>query len=162
MKTYGTKVTRGSSSGFTLAEMAIAMAIGSVVIAGMLSLFVTFLRSYNSTSLMRDTSAYASSALERMVYGVGTNAGLREAQASGVTVTYPSGGWQISYTNLYFQYTPSSMKIADQTGKTICTNIIYSAATNYTVGCRIWVTVSESAGGHSSTNAMSTFVQFRN
>jgi len=161
MNTRG-MIIRNSSCGFTLAEMAVAMAIGSVVIAGMLSLFITFLRSYNSTSLMRDTSAYASTALERMVYGVGTNAGLREAQASSVTVTYPSSGWQISYTNLYFRYTPSTMKIIDQAGKNICTNVIYSAATNYTVGCRIWVTVSESAGGHAATNAMSTFVQFRN
>ena len=140
------------------------MGIGVVVGAGMLTMFVTFLRSYNSTTLMRNTSSRASLALERMVYGVGTNAGLREASTNSVVVTYPSGGWKISDTNLniFFQYTVSSSKIADQDGKAICTNVISSSLTNYVKGCRIWVTVSESAGGRSYTNTMTSFAQYRN
>ncbi len=153
---------RRISDGFTLAEMAISMGICTVVIAGMLSLFVVFLRSYNSTTLMRNISARASTGLERMVYGVGTNAGLREAAAANVVVTYPSGGWQISYTNLFFQYTTNTMTITDQSGKVICTNVIASTLTNDSVSCRVAVTVSESAGGRAYTNTMSTFVQFRN
>jgi len=142
--------------------MAVAMAIATIVIAGMLTLFTTFLWSYNSTTLMRNTSSRASMALERMVYGVGTNAGLREASTNSVTVTYPSGGWQIAYSNLFFHYTVSTSNITDQAGKTICTNVISSSLTNYGKGCRIWVTVSESAGGRSYTNTMTSFVQFRN
>ena len=161
MNTKGTN-KRMSTGGFTLAEMAVAMGIGTVVIAGMLTLFVTFLRSYNSTTLMRNTSSRASMALERMVYGTGGNFGLREAQTNDVTVTRPTGGWQISFTNLYFQYATNTHTIADQSGKIICANIIASDASNYTKGCRIWVTVSESAGGRTYTNAMSTFVQYRN
>lgn len=161
MKTSGTNARR-SSGGFTLVEMAVAMGIGAVVIAGMLTMFITFLRSYNSTTLMRNTSSRASLALERMVYGVGTNAGLREASTNSVTVTYPSGGWKIAYTNLFFQYTVSTSNITDQAGKTICTNVISSSLSNYVKGCRIWVTVSESAGGRSYTNTMTSFAQFRN
>jgi len=158
---------RRSSGGFTLAEMAVAMGIGTVVIAGMLTLFITFLRSYNSTTLMRNTSARASIALERMVYGVGTNAGLREAQTNDVVVTYPSGGWRIAYTNLICQYTTNTQSIiwsnsTDHSSKTICANVISSFLTNYVKGCRIWVSVSESAGGRSYTNTMTSFAQFRN
>lgn len=161
MKTTGMNARR-SSGGFTLVEMAVSMGIATVVIAGMLTLFTTFLWSYSNTTLMRNTSARASTALERMVYGIGTNAGLREASTNSVAVTYPSGGWKIAYTNLFFQYTVSTSNITDQAGKTICTNVISSSLTNYVKGCRIWVTVSESAGKRSYTNTMTSFVQFRN
>jgi type II secretory pathway pseudopilin PulG len=162
MKTPWTKLRKGLG-GFTLAEMAVSFGIGTAVIAGMLSLFVTFLRSYNKTTLIRNVSTRASSALERMVYGVGTNASLREAQAASVAVTYLTNGWQISYnTNLFFRYTSSSKSIVDQSGKNICTNIIASTVTNYTGNCRIWLTVAESAGGRAWTSAVSTRVEFRN
>jgi prepilin-type N-terminal cleavage/methylation domain-containing protein len=161
MKTLRTN-TRRETDGFTLVEMMVSTAILTVVIAGTLTLFISFLRSYNATTLLRNTSARSSFALERMVYGVGTNMGLREATASDVSVTYPSGGWKIAYTNLFFQYTTNTVKITDQSGKTICTNVIYSTVSNYTTGCRVWVTVAESAGGRTITNAMSSYVQFRN
>ena len=162
MKTARTN-TRKLSDGFTLVEMAIATAIGIVVVMGTLTLFISFLRSYNATTLMRNTSSRASLVLERMVYGVGTNAGLREAPTNSVVVTYPSGGWKIAYTNsLYFQYSTNTLRIYDQDGKTTCTNVVYSTLTNYTTGCRIWVQVRESAGGRSITNTMTSFVQFRN
>lgn len=158
--------TRKATGGFTLVEMAVSAAIMLVVVAGTLSLFISFLRSYNATTLMRNTSSRATFALERMVYGVGTNAGLREASADGVTTSYASGGWKLSYTNssanLYFQYTTNTLSIKDQAGKNICTNVISSMMSNYTSGCRIWVTVYEKAGGRGYTNTVSTFVQFRN
>ena len=154
--------TRKAPGGFTLVEMAVSMAILTVVIAGTLTLFISFLRSYNATTLLRNTSARSSLALERMVYGVGTNMGLREATASDVSVTYPSGGWKIAYTNLYFQYSTNTLRVYDQSDKTVCTNVVYSTATNYTTGCRVWVTVAESAGGRTITNAMSSYAQFRN
>jgi type II secretory pathway pseudopilin PulG len=163
MKATGTKV-RKALGGFTLAEMAVAMGIGAAVVAGMLSLFVTFLRSYNKTTLIRNTTARSSLALERMVYGVGTNYGLREAQSSSVSLTYPTNGWQLSYTtNQFFRYTAgSAQKITDQSGKAICTNVIASTATNFANSCRISITVAESAGGRAWTSTVSTLVQYRN
>jgi type II secretory pathway pseudopilin PulG len=167
MKIAGT-TTRKGQDGFTLVEVAISTAIAIVVVVGTLNVFISFLRSYNATTLMRNTASRTSLALDRMVYGVSTNDGLREAMASSVLMTYASGGWTLSYTNhdgtsyKYFQYTTNSLSIKDQAGKNICTNIISSTMSNYTAGCRIWVTVSESAGGRSYTNNVSTFVQFRN
>jgi len=160
--------TQQRTGGFTLVEMSVSMAIVTVVIAGTLSLFVTYLRSYNATTLMRNTSSRASMALERMVYGVGTNCGLREWEADCVVGAYSNAGWKLSYTNssgtLYFQYTTNApQNLVDQSGKVLCSNVVYSTMTNYNnVGCRIWVSVAESAGGRAFTNTMTSFAQFRN
>jgi Tfp pilus assembly protein PilW len=164
------------TAGFTLAEALVASGIGSFVIAGMLILYLGFLRSYNDTTSLRNTSSHASMALERMVHGVGTNVGLFEASASTVTVTYPSGGWLCSYTNSFsapppyfmtFQWTPSTKLITDQSGQIICSGVITSSFTCTTNsgainGCNMSVTVAESSGGRSYTNVMNSFLQFRN
>jgi prepilin-type N-terminal cleavage/methylation domain-containing protein len=164
------------TAGFTLPEMLVATAIGSFVIAGVLVLYVGFLRSYRDTTLLRNTSSRASLALERMVHGVGTNAGLIEASASTVAVSYSSGGWRCAYSNafsaspnpLFFQYAPASGLITNEGGKTICSGVSTStfacttSALGVTNGCKISVTVAESSGGHSYNNVMTSFVQFRN
>lgn len=167
MKSASTTKRRGWG-GFTLVEVSISTVIAIVVVVGTLNVFISFLRSYNATTLMRNTSTRASLALERIVYGTGTNDGLREAMATNVVTSYSSGGWTLSYSNnngtslKSFQYTTNTLSIKDQSGKNICTNIISSMMTNYLTGCKIWVTVSESAGGRSYTNNVSTFVQYRN
>jgi Tfp pilus assembly protein PilV len=158
------------TAGFTLAEALVAMGIGSMVIAGMMILFLGFLWSYRDTTSWRNISSRASLGLERMVHGVGGNAGLLEALASTVTVTYPSGDWLCSYNtspNLSFRWTRSTQLITDQSGQTICSGVITSIFNSTTSagainGCTISVTVSESSGGRSFTNVMNTFVQFRN
>jgi Tfp pilus assembly protein PilW len=167
---------RRSSSGFSLPETLIAATIGSFVVAGMMVLYVEFLWSYSDTTGLRNTSSRASLALERMLHGISTNAGLLEAQVSGMTVN-TNNGWSIAYTNslsaspnpLFFQYVPASGLITNESGKTICSNVIASSlacttdpSSGATNGCRISVTVSESSGKHIATNVMTTFVQFRN
>lgn len=148
------------------------MGIGVFVVAGMMELYTGFLWSYRDTTSLRNTSSYASLALERMVHGVSGHAGLLGASASSVTVSNPSSGWLCAYTNatkLSFQWTPSTKLITDQSGNTICSGVItssFACTTNASLGvingCNISVTVSESSGGRSYTNVMNTFVQFRN
>ena len=162
MKTAPRSILR-RQRGFTLAEALVSMSIGSVVIAGALSLFIFFGRSYNATTLVRNTSTKADLALERMVYGVGTNIGLRAASQSAVTVSSTSTNWQITYnTNFWFRYTGSTGKIVNQSNKVICSNVTASSVGYYTNGCDISITVVESAGGKQSTNTMSSYVAFRN
>jgi prepilin-type N-terminal cleavage/methylation domain-containing protein len=161
--------TRSSANGFTLVEMLISVAVFTIVTVGVLNVFRQTVYSFNETSLMRTAGVRASLGLDRMVMGVGTNAGLREADAASVAVTYTNtADWQLSFTNQdgtvsqYFKYTAANKFIVDQSGKTICTNLISATATNLTNGCQISVSVAESCGGRTLTNTMTTFVQYRN
>jgi prepilin-type N-terminal cleavage/methylation domain-containing protein len=163
MKTPGMK-TRGSTSGFTLVEMLISVAILTIVIVGTFNVFVQNLRSYNATTLMRTSAMRASMALDRMVYGVGTNNGLREVPKASVTISNVSSTfWRLSFTNnAYFQWSGTNKLISDQSGKSIGTNIFASTLSTNGSGCTISLSAVETGGGRIITNTMSTFVQFRN
>ncbi len=159
---------RRSSGGFTLVEMAMSFAIITLVTIGAFNVFVSFLRAYNTSTLMGTAAGGASLGMERMVYGVGTNIGLREAAASSVMVTYSNNDWTLTYTNATdsavksFKYSDSKNSITDWAGKLICTNVMSSTATDLAVGCQITLSVTNSAGGRVMTNSVITFVQFRN
>ena len=163
MKTPGTN-RRRSSGGFTLVEMLISVSILTIVIVGTFNVFIQNLRSYNATTLMRTSATRASLALDRMVYGVGTNNGLREAARASVTISNVSSTfWRLSLTNnTYFQWSSANKCITDQSGKTLGTNIIASTLSTNGSGCTISLSAAESGGGRVITNTMATFVQFRN
>jgi prepilin-type N-terminal cleavage/methylation domain-containing protein len=163
MKTPGTDIRR-AASGFTLVEMLISVAVLTIVITGTFNVFVQSIRSYNATTLMRTSATRASLALDRMVYGVGTNLGLREVPESSVTLSnVGSTFWKIAFTNsAYFQWSSTCKCITDQSGKGIGTNIVASTLSTNGGGCSITLSVAESGGGRIITNNMSTFVQFRN
>lgn len=72
--------------GFTLVELMIAVGLFSLVIAGSLGVYIMCQRMWCATSLSMDTSRMASLAIERMVYGVGTNSGLRAAATASIAV----------------------------------------------------------------------------
>ena len=149
--------------GFTLVEIMVASTIFFIAIGGALAIFITFKHSWTATTLARMTSSEASIGLTRIIYGVGTNSGLRAADASTVAVTYPAGGWLISYDNTRsLQYDSGSGEIVDELGNVICEGLIDSQAVYMTNGCEIMVTVSSDGGGRVSTNQMTSFVQFRN
>ena len=160
---------RRSAGGFTLVEMVVSFAIITLITIGAFNVFISILRSYNASTLMRTAAGRASTGMERMVYGVGTNIGLREAGANSVTVTYSNTtDWTLTFTNLTdtaaksFKYSTSKKMITDWAGKVICTNVISSTATDLVRGCQITLSVSESGGGRVMTNSVMTFVQFRN
>ena len=162
MKIPSTRAVR-SAGGFTLVEMCISMGIVAVLTIGMFNVFWQVLKVYNETSLMSMTAKQASMALDRMVIGIGTNAGLREAQASTVTTTSTTTNWQLSYNSgLTFTYYTNTHAIVDQSGKCIVSNLVASTVTNTTNGVQISVSVAQSCGGRTLTNTMATFVQFRN
>jgi prepilin-type N-terminal cleavage/methylation domain-containing protein len=163
MKTTGMN-RRQSASGFTLVEMLISVSILTVVVVGTFNVFVQNLRSYNATTLMRTSATRASMALDRMVYGVGTNNGLREVPKTSVTLSnVASTFWRLSFTNsAYFQWSSTTKSITDQSGKTLGTNIVASTLSTNGGGASITLSVAESGGGRIITNTVATFVQFRN
>ena len=101
---------------FTLLEIMMGLGIFIMVIAGTLTVYLTCQRVWYSTSLYMEASREASMGLSRMVYGVGTNGGLREAASvtldnnrigswSGTTYPPPAGS-----DSHYIQATASAYK----------------------------------------------------
>ncbi|HTS19419.1 MAG TPA: prepilin-type N-terminal cleavage/methylation domain-containing protein [Verrucomicrobiae bacterium] len=162
MKTPPTTPAR-SARGFTLIEMSISMGIVAILTIAMFDVFCQVCKFYNETTLMSATAKQASLGLDRMVIGIGTNAGLREAQQSTVTTSSTSSNWVLSYDgSLSFTYSTNKHTIVDQSGKCIVTNLVASTIANLTNGVQISLSVAQSCGGKTVTNTMATFVQFRN
>lgn len=67
----------GFRKGFTLVEMMIAAGLFGLVVAGSIGVFIMCQKTWHTTSLRMDTACMASMAIERMVYGLSTNSGLR-------------------------------------------------------------------------------------
>lgn len=88
-------------AGFTLLELMIAVGLFSLVIAGSLGVYIMCQRLWRATSLSMDTSRMASLAIQRMVYGVGTNSGLRSVAM--VTLNTNVGGHPYTITNYYWE-----------------------------------------------------------
>ncbi len=150
-------------SGFTLVEMLVSVAVLTLLALAMWNVFWQVCQVYNKTSLMSLSSEQASFALDRMVFGLGTNNGLREAQASTVTATSTSTNWQLSYTNgLSFAYSAHTGSIVDQSGHSVVSNLLTSTMSYLTNGVQVSVSVTQTCGGVTVTNTMATFVQFRN
>ena len=162
MTTCNKKPVRGFG-GFTLVEMCVSMAVLTLLAVAMWNVFWQICQVYNKTSLMSLSSEKASFGLDRMVIGMGTNNGLREAQAKSVVATSTSTNWELSYTNgLSFTYSASAGSIVDQSGNSVVSSLLSSTMTNHTIGVQISVSVTQSCGGVTVTNTMATFVQFRN
>jgi len=82
--------TPGNGSvAFTLIELMIAVGVFSLVIAGSLGVYVMCQKFWQATTLDMQTSQMANMALSKMIFGVGTNAGIREA-SSVALYCYPS------------------------------------------------------------------------
>jgi type II secretory pathway pseudopilin PulG len=154
---------RRRRQGFTLVEVMVSIFIVMLTLAAALALFISYRHTWVVASLARVTSSETSAGLERIVYGVGTNSGLREAMLSTVSASYPAGGWQLDYnTNRFLSYSPATSDIVDENGNVICDNVIDSDLVFTNRGCLVSITTGSQGGGRTATNMMSSFIQFRN
>ncbi|MDD5677699.1 MAG: prepilin-type N-terminal cleavage/methylation domain-containing protein [Kiritimatiellae bacterium] len=71
-------------SAFSLLELMIAVGLFGLVMAGSFSVYIMCQRMWRATSLSMDTARMASLAVERIVYGVGDNSGLRVAASISI------------------------------------------------------------------------------
>lgn len=159
--------------GFTLPEVLMATGILSMVMAGAFAVYLSSQKMWYSTSLAMETSYDASLILEKMVYGVGLNSGLRSAESSTASVSPSGNDWVLSYvtpdgmTN-YYNYNNALGQISYSNtgtvsnGLTVGENIASAAVTNEGDGLVIALKVGRSKGMFSSTNDTITFVKFRN
>ena len=72
---------RNGTGAFTLIEIMIAVGLFLIIIAGTLSIYLMCQKSWYKTSLFMEATQESSMWLARMVYGLGTNGGLREASS---------------------------------------------------------------------------------
>jgi hypothetical protein len=153
--------------GFTIAELTMASSVMTLVALGAVTLFLILQTMWFSTTLNMNASWRSSNGLMKIVYGAGTtNAGIRAASAADVVLnTDTSGFWQLvldDQTNNWVAYFPASNVVAAANGYVFCDNVADSAAALTVGGCTISLTVEESGGGRTASNAVSTFVRFRN
>lgn len=72
------------SLGFTLVELMIAVGMFGMIMAGAIGVYVMCQKLWHATSLGMMTSRDGNIALSRLVYGIGTNNGLRTASSISV------------------------------------------------------------------------------
>ncbi|MBI2440612.1 MAG: prepilin-type N-terminal cleavage/methylation domain-containing protein [Lentisphaerae bacterium] len=73
------KTGKLSAAAFSLVEVMVATAIFGLVTAGTFGVYIMCQKLWRATTLSTDTSRLANLAIERMIYGLGTNSGLRSA-----------------------------------------------------------------------------------
>ena len=157
---------RARSAGFTLIEILIAFGIATSLIVGLLSVYLTCGRSWHRASLAIDTTREANRCLDQMVYGVGTNMGLRSC--SWVTNTGSASDWVLRASNFngvaWYDYNPAQTTVvySNAAGRLVIgTNIVASTVTATGSGVGITLTVQKSDGQFTGSGTMSTFVKLR-
>ena len=164
---------RQRKAGFTLTELMMAVGISGMVFAGAFAVYISGLRIWHTTSLEIDTSAEASDTIQKIVYGIGSQGGVRGAVRDTVGVSNSSDGWTISYvlpdgpTN-YYEYNRSagtmrhSHSMAAGQWHTIAKGITTASAVDVGAGMRLTVCYARQDGQFSASNTMTTFVAYRN
>ncbi len=97
----------GCFGGFTLIELMITVGLFGLVMAGSLGVYVMCQKSWQATVLDMQTDQMADMALAKIVTGVGTNSGIREA-SSVAFYCYPSNVASSAY--LHSHLSPSTYK----------------------------------------------------
>jgi len=153
-------------AGFTAVESLISLAVSVFLLAGLLSVFVICNRYWHITSLDMSTTRGGSSCLQQMVYGVGTNIGLRGAY--WVTNSGTATNWALQSSNYYgrisYTYSPASKTVVFSnatSSRVIGTNIVASQVTNTAFGLSISVTLQQTDGRFTEGNTLSTYVKLR-
>ena len=149
-----------------MVESMIALGISVFLLAGLLNVFIACNRYWHVTSLNMSTTRQGSHCLQQMVYGVGTNIGLRGAY--WITNSGTSTNWVLTSSNYYgtvwYKYVASSKTVVFSNASSTCvigTNIVASQVSTSAFGLGISLTVQQSAGPFPDGNQFSTYVKLR-
>jgi hypothetical protein len=154
---------RARRGGYTATEILVASTIFLVAVTGTLALLILHQNSWYITTLTTQSSGKVGKALQDIVYGPGTNSGLRAAMLGSATNYYTTNGWLLVYNgNRFLRYRIDYSNIVDETGHVFCDNVISSTVSLTVKGCMIGITAVEQGGRHRSLSRMTTSVRFRN
>lgn len=158
--------TLKTKSGFTLIELMVALSIGSLVIAGVLSAFIYFINGTDQSSVYSRANLNAATAVDRILQPSKSASGLRQFSKSETTIIQTGDGWILSDspTNGYI-YSASANTISDRHGHVLSKNIIVATAqftqlgsgASQTDNIQISITVEE---GNERNNHEATYVTF--
>ena len=162
--------TRG---GFTLVEMMMATSVLVAVVISTLSLFLNLQGSWHTYSLTSQSAQDASVALERIMYGIDTNGGMRSVASTDVALVQSNGAqgqtngaWRLYLDGAaqarYLEYLPQAGRIVNQNGDALCEHLTSATVSLSSGGCEFALRVGQSRGRRSGHSSMRTYVQFRN
>lgn len=162
--------------GFTLSELMMAIAIFSMAMAGAYSVYFTCYRCYWKTDVQTRTAHITAMTIQKMFNGYNGSNGLRSAvtTTTNVTLAATNGAWSIAYQtpdgmSHRFYYATNSQCIlysnstwaAGRIG-TVATYVVASSIANGTNGVSVYVRSRIREGNFSASNAMTSFIQYRN
>ena len=155
--------------GFTLIELMIAVAIFGLAMSGAIGAYIMCQKMWHATSLSMQTNRDCNLALSRLIYGIGSNSGLREAVS--VTINSNATGWSIACSNKFdgakeivFNNQASNIYWVDGVNQSsrICDHVSSAVVSTNAAGVNIQLTLLRKDGQFVSTNQVSTFVLMRN
>ena len=159
--------------GFTVTEILVATSLMAMVLAGSYSVFFVANRSWFAGDVQMRCAREADMVLQKMTYGaVGSN-GLRSAIFTNVSVAITGAQWSVTYLTpdggrYKFANDPSTHVIQyydlvlSNGAVTIGANVATSTVAVVTNGLNIMVQVAINDGRFGATNAMTTYIRYRN
>jgi len=156
-------------NGFTLIELMIAVAIFGLVMSGAIGVYIMCQKMWHATSLSMLTNRDCNMAMSRLVYGTGSNSGLRAAAT--ITISSNANGWSISCSNKFdgtksidFNNQASNIYWVDGVNQSslVCDHVSSAVVSTNAAGLNIQLTMLRKDGRFTSTNQISTFVLMRN
>lgn len=162
---------RSRCAGFTLVEVTIASFMLVLVLASSLGLFISYDMFWREASVWGEANHRASMALNRMVYGIGTNLGLRAA--GDIVVTSSGQGWVLDYFDDAnnplgsYEYRSNAQSLlftpgGGGTAMVVAQGISQAQATLQTNTLALSFTADRNQGRFSASRQLRTTVRWRN
>ncbi len=166
-----TGISRNRSAGFTLAETMIASGITILVLASAMGLFFFIQRTWHETAVREAADHTVSTALNRMIYGVGgAHRGLRSSGT--VTRSDTANGWRLNLTREggsagFFEYRSNDGTITYQPPNggspvPVADSILSADATLRASSLDLSIQAAINRGRFSATRQLNTTVSWRN
>lgn len=155
-------------NGFTLTEVMIAVVLFSISIGTATGVLFMCQKMWHATSLSMQTAWDCNLAMSRLIYGVGTNNGLRTATT--ITISSNATGWRITCPNPFdgtawidFNRPASNIYWGNSLSSQMIGDHVYAPLPSVnSFGVNITLIVYRAEGQFTSTNRISTFIKKRN
>ena len=161
--------SRLNKRGFTLLETLVSVALGTMVVAALLSVFINYLMAGDRVNAFGIADQKASFAMTKLMRGTTGRKELREflPKDSNQPDTYSDGSWKFEDVDGdYYWYKADEKKIVDNHGSVIAKNVVTSSvdAVVYrgTYKVTVVIGIEEQVGRLCSTGMCSTIVVLRN